>query len=69
MFLPVHHSYIFKPVIFITYQHLCEWVCVFFLGTNIVDFYHIIYHIIYLTRQYLNKTLFIFMYLDANQNN
>ena len=69
MFLPVHHSYMVKRVRFITYQYLFVWVCLFVFCIIPVKFYHIIYHISSLKIWYLIRTLFLFMYLDAHQNN
>ena len=58
-----------KPVRFITYQYFCGQVCLFVLGISHGDFYHNIYHISSLIWWYINKSLFIFMYLYAHQNN
>ena len=44
MFLPVHNAYTEKHVGLITYQCLCEWVCLFVLVVIIEDFYHNIFH-------------------------
>ena len=38
MCLSINHSYMVKPLIFITYQYIFEWFYVFVLGFNIVDF-------------------------------
>ena len=55
----INHAYMVKPVIFITYQYICEWVCVFFLGVNLLEFYHIIFHMISQKKLYLNETVFL----------